>query len=408
MHDSAGGTTASPGGRRTLTWLVAAEFTIASILLAGGGLLFRAFDHVRHVDPGFAADHVLTFSLSLPGASYQNGGSRIGFWDRLLERLRATPGVQAASVINCPPLSCHLGNFFRVEGRPPLKPGESNPVVLTRFASEGYFESMGITLKAGRFFTPQDGRPNTPAAVIVNENFARMAWPDETQVVGRRIAFNGPKNPWMDVIGVTGEVKHYGLERPMRPGLYFPARMLAERTGTMAVVIRTTGDPGPFTNTARSIVQQLDPALPLYRVRTMEAALAESMRTRALYSWMLAVFAGLALVLALGGTYGVTSYLVTQRTREIGIRMAMGAGSTAIVRSILRGSLTSILAGMALGIAAVVVLARQLGDMLFGVPPHDPVIHLTAAAALILAAGLANWLPARRAARTDPMVSLKA
>jgi predicted permease len=316
--------------------------------------------------------------------------------------------VQAASVINCPPLSCHLGNFFRVEGRPPLKPGESNPVVLTRFASEGYFESMGITLKAGRFFTPQDGRPNTPAAVIVNENFARMAWPDETQVVGRRIAFNGPKNPWMDVIGVTGEVKHYGLERPMRPGLYFPARMLAERTGTMAVVIRTTGDPGPFTNTARSIVQQLDPALPLYRVRTMEAALAESMRTRALYSWMLAVFAGLALVLALGGTYGVTSYLVTQRTREIGIRMAMGAGSTAIVRSILRGSLTSILAGMALGIAAVVVLARQLGDMLFGVPPHDPVIHLTAAAALILAAGLANWLPARRAARTDPMVSLKA
>ena len=407
MNDSVGGTTASPGGRRTLTWLVAAEFTIASILLAGGGLLFRAFDQVRHVNPGFAADHVLTFSISLPTAIYKDGAARVGFWDRLLERLRATPGVQAASVINCPPLACHLGNFFRIEGRPPLKPGESNPVVLTRVASVGYFESMGIRLTAGRFFTPQDGRTNTPPVVIVNENFARMAWPNETHVVGKRIAFNGAKNPWMDVIGVTGEVKHYGLERPMRPGLYFPTQMLPDRTGTMAVIIRTTGDPEAFTHTAKSIIQQLDPTLPLYRIRTMEQALAESMRTRALYSWMLAVFAGLALILALGGTYGVTSYLVTQRTREIGIRMAMGAGSTDIVRSILRGSLTAILVGLALGLAAVVGLARQLGDMLFGVPPHDPVIHLTAASALVLAAVLANWLPARRAARTDPMVSLK-
>jgi putative ABC transport system permease protein len=175
----------------------------------------------------------------------------------------------------------------------------------------------------------------------------------------------------------------------------------------MAVIIRTTGDPEAFTHTAKSIIQQLDPTLPLYRIRTMEQALAESMRTRALYSWMLAVFAGLALILALGGTYGVTSYLVTQRTREIGIRMAMGAGSTDIVRSVLRGSLTAILVGLVLGLAAVVGLARQLGDMLFGVPPHDPVIHATAAIALVLAAVLANWLPARRAARTDPMVSLK-
>ena len=407
MNDGLGGTTPSPSGRRTLTWLVAAEFTIASILLAGGGLLFRAFDQVRRVNPGFSADHVLTFSLALPAASYKDGAARIGFWDRLLERLRATPGVQAASVITCPPLSCHWGNFYRIEGRPPLKPGEANPVVLTRFASDGYYEAMGIRLKAGRFFTPQDGRPNTPPVVIVNENFVRTFWPNEKDVIGKRIAFNGPKNPWMDVIGVTGEVKHYGLERPMRPGLYFPTQMLPDRTGTMAVIIRTIGDPEAFTHTAKSIIQQLDPTLPLYRIRTMEQALAESMRTRALYSWMLAVFAGLALILALGGTYGVTSYLVTQRTREIGIRMAMGAGSTDIVRSVLRGSLTAILVGMALGLVAVVGLARQLGDMLFGVPPHDPVIHLTAAAALILAAVLANWVPARRAARTDPMVSLK-
>jgi predicted permease len=407
MNDNLGGTTASPGGRRTLTWLVAAEFTIAAILLAGGGLLFRAFDQVRHVNPGFTADHVLTFSVSLPVANYKDGAARIAFWDRLLERLRATPGVTSASVINCPPLSCHLGNFFRVEGRPPLKPGESNPVVLTRFASEGYFESLGIRLKAGRFFTPEDGRPNTPAVVIVNENFARMAWPNEKDVIGKRIAFNGPTNPWMDVIGVTGEVKHYGLERPMRPGLYFPIRMLPDRASRMAVVIRTAGDPEAFTLTAKSIVREIDPALPLFQVRTMEQALAESMRTRALYSWMLAVFAGLALILALGGTYGVTSYLVTQRTREIGIRMAMGAGAGDIVRSVLRGSALAIVIGLTLGLAAVIGLANQLGDMLFGVRPYDPVILSTAAVSLLLAAILANWLPARRAAKTDPMVSLK-
>jgi predicted permease len=280
-------------------------------------------------------------------------------------------------------------------------------VVLTRFASEGYFESMGIRLKAGRFFTPQDGRPGTPPVVIVNENFARMAWPAEKDVVGKRIAFNGLKNPWMDVIGVTGEVKHYGLERPMRPGLYFPAQMLPDRTSAMAVIIRTSGEPEGFTFTAKSIVQQIDPALPLYRIRTMDQALAQSMRTRALYSWMLAVFAGMALVLALGGTYGVTSYLVTQRTREIGIRMAMGAGAGDILRSVLRGSLVAIVVGMALGLSTVIGLANRLGDMLFGVPPYDPLIHATAAAALILAAILANWLPARRAARTDPMGSLR-
>src|SRR4030095_8737580 len=138
---------------------------------------------------------------------------------------------------------CHWGNFYRIEGRPPLKPGEPNPVVLSRVASDGYFEPRGTLLMAGRFFTPQDGRTGTPPVVIVNENFARMAWPNEKDVIGKRIAFNGANNPWMSGIGVTGEVKHYGLERTMRPGLYFPAQMMPDRTAQMAVMIRTTGDP---------------------------------------------------------------------------------------------------------------------------------------------------------------------
>lgn len=458
VTDTASGSTVSPRGRRTLTWLVAAEFTLAAVLLVGGALLFRAFGQVQRVDPGFRSDHTLTFSVALPGASYADGPARMAFWDRLLARLRTTPGIEAAGVITCPPLTCHWGNFYRIEGKAPLQPGESNPVVLSRVAGAGYFEAIGIRLLAGRFFNEEDGRaalkadadaaarqaaaakaagaagappvPTPPSAatpaaavertVIVNESFARMAWPDTspTNAVGKRISFNGDNQPWMTVVGITGDVKHYGLERQMRPGLYFPAPQLAGRTGTMAVIVRTLGDPDAAGTTVRNVVRELDSSLPLYRVQTMERMLADSTRTRATYSWMLAVFAGLALVLALGGTYGVTSYLVTQRTREIGIRMAMGARSADILRAVLRGSLGAIGVGVALGLIASVWLAGLLGNveqtvsstnpnLLFGVSPRDPAVLAGASVALGLAAVLANWIPARRAAKTDPMVSLR-
>jgi putative ABC transport system permease protein len=407
MTDSSAASTAPPSGRRTLTWLVAAEFALAAVLLVGGGLLFRAFGQVRNVDPGFRADHVLTFQVSLPGLTYSDGPKRLAFWDRLLERIRASAGVEAAGVISCPPLGCHWGNFYKIEGRPPLKPGETNPVVLSRVASSGYFEAMGIRLKAGRFFEPRDGQPDTPQAVIVNDMFAKTFWPGETNVVGKHVAFNGDKEPWMTVVGVTADIKHYGLERPMRPGLYFPAPQQAQRTSGMTVAIRTTGDPEAFAATARALVREMDPTLPLFRMQSMEQALAESMRGRAGYSWMLAVFAGLALLLALGGTYGVTSYLVTQRHREIGIRMAIGARAADIVREILRGSLTWVSVGVVVGLLGAILLAGFLGDLLFGVSPRDPIVLVSAAVALAVAALVANWLPARRAARTSPMASLR-
>ncbi|HET9267659.1 MAG TPA: FtsX-like permease family protein, partial [Vicinamibacterales bacterium] len=463
MQDTTAGSTMSPRGRRTLTWLVAAEFTLASVLLVGGVLLFRAFSQVQRVDPGFRPDHALSFSLSLPGASYADGAARLAFWDRLLARLRTTPGIDAAGIVTCPPLTCHWGNFYRIEGRAPLGKDESNPVVLSRVASDGYFEALGLRLLAGRFFDEHDGRaafkaeadararqaeadarareaegarpgsargalptppPSAPPpadrSVIINESFLRMAWPGVTpqQAIGRRIAFNDQTAPWINIVGVTADIKHYGLERPMRPGLYFPVPQQASRTGAMAVIVRTKGDPESATSTVRQIVGEIDRTLPLYRVQTMERAIADSLRTRATYSWMLAVFAGLAFVLALGGTYGVTSYLVTQRTREIGIRMAMGARSADILRAVLRGSLSPIGLGVALGLASAVWLAGLLTgaettpssaapNLLFGVSPGDPSVIAGAAVLLALAALVANWIPARRAARTDPATSIR-
>jgi len=409
MSGTSAGTTGGPGGRRTLSTLVAAEFALAAVLLVCGGLLLRAYDRVQKVDPGFRMDHVLTFSLALPEASYGSEDDKdnkvMAFWDRLIQRLSATPGATSVGLVSCPPLSCHWGTFYDIEGRVPLAPGQANPVTLFRPASPGYFQTMGIRLKTGRFFEESDGR-NGNRAIIVNETFVKTFWPGVADPVGRRIRGNGPKSQWMTVVGMVGDVKHYGLERPMRPGVYVP--LVQSPSRTMSVVIRTAGDPAAFTSAARALVREMDPDLALYRVQTMEEALRKSLAQRALYSWLLAVFAGMALVLALGGTYGVTSYLVSQRTRELGIRVALGARRRDITATVMRGGLVVVGAGVALGVAASLGAARLLAEQLFGVPSYDARVLSIAAAILVTTALVTNWLPARRAARIDPMRSLRA
>ena len=406
MTETATGTTTGPGGRRTLSALVAAEFALATVLLICGGLLFRAYDRVRHVDPGFNPENVVTFSLALPAATYPDAPKQLAFWQRVEAKIATLPGIESSGLVSCPPLGCHLGTFWEIEGRKPVAPGEANPVTLFRIATPGYFKTMGIRLKSGRFFDDTD-TARSGQVVIVNTTFVKTFWADGTDPIGRRLRPNGCSEcPWMRVIGVTEDVRHYGLEKPMRPGMYMP--VVQYPLETLAVAIRASGNPSAVVPTARAAIRELDPELPLYQVRTMDEAFARSLSQRTLYSWLLGVFAGIALVMALGGTYGVTSYLVSQRTREIGIRVALGARTLDIARNVITGSLGIVALGLVVGIGGAIGIGRWLEGLLFGVAPYDPRVLITAAAILIVTAAAANWLPARRASRVDPMRSLRA
>ena len=411
MHASATGTTASPLARRTLTVLVGAEFALAAVLVVSGGLLLRAYERVQHVDPGFRPEGVLTFALSLPTAYRDRDGEPPGqrstpFWERLLDRMKALPGVDAAGVISCPPLSCHWGTFYDIEGRLPVAAGQADPVILYRPATPGYFAAMGIRLKRGRFFTAADGH-GEQRSVIVNEAFVRTFWAGVSDPIGRRIRTPSSRttHPWITVVGLVEDVKHYGLERPMIPGVYLP--LAQEPASTMTVAIHTSGNPESLLPAATRIVRELEPDLAVYRARTMEQALGESMRDRRTYAWLLGSFAAIALVLALGGTYGVTSYLVSQRTREIGIRVALGARAVHVTQAVLRGSLGVVGAGLFAGAAGSVALAKQVEELLFGVTPYDPLVLTVAVGSLLLFAAAVNAIPARRAGRVDPMRTLR-
>jgi predicted permease len=407
VHDIAKGSTTSPRGRRTLQMLVAAECALAALLLVCGGLLLRAYDRVRHVDPGFRTEQVLTFGLLLPEAKYPDDAKRLAFWDRLEARLRELPGIERAALVTCPPLGCHWGEFFEAEGVKRAR-DDANPVVLYRFASPDYLAAMGVRLKQGRFFDHRDGRATSSGgaahSVVVNETFARTFWPGVANPVGLRIK-RGGDNPWLTVIGVTRDVKHYGLERPMRPGVYRP--LPEGPVDNFTVVLHTRGEPEAAAPSARALVRSLDPELPVYRLRTMEQSLKRSMRIRSAYSWMLGVFAALALTLALGGAYGVSAYLVTQRRRELAIRVALGARAADIFRSVLGSSLATVGMGVAVGVAASLLTARLLSSLLFGVRPHDAAVLGTTVTVLLATALIATLWPARRAARVDPASSLR-
>jgi predicted permease len=396
--------TASPARCRSLHLLVVTEVALTLILLVQAGLLVQAFRAIQKVDPGYRPEHVLVYQIALPDSRYATKEAKLAFFRSHLDEVRALPGVTTAGAVTAPPLGDHWGNFFFVEDAPAQGPDEQDPVVLQRLALPGYFEAMGITLVAGRSFNEQDGLTEGSLAAIVNETFARRYWPSQDPL-GRRIRYRGDRTPWMTVVGVARDVKHYGLDRPMIPGVYVP--YVQEPIAQLSVVVRTSSEPLSLMPAIRDVVRRHDPDLPIFGVATMADRLHQSLWLRRLYSSLIAVFAAVALLMALGGLYGVLSYVVGARTREIGVRMALGAHCRSVLWLVLRQALLLSVVGIALGLVGTVLAVPLIRGLLLGVHLADLMIFVAVPLFLLAVVVLASYLPARRAAKIDPMVALR-
>lgn len=385
--------------------LVGTEVALAVLLLIGAGLLLRTLVYLQSIDPGLRSDHLLTLSTPLPRPRYQEPVKRERFFLQVLDGVRALPGVTAAGYTSNLPTTA-IGNTsgFKIEGR-----GEKDvrQDALLRTVSIGYLETLGARLAEGRFFDATE-RTNSEPVAIINETFARNYWPGRSPL-GQRIKCPwGDDQPYRRIVGVVKEIRERGLEPGLKPAVYVPleqARNVWAEPGDL--IVRTATDPASVAGAVRTVVASIDPDQPIRRVRTMDEVLDEQVDTRRSQLNILVAFAGLALLLASLGLYGVLSFAVSLRNREIGIRLALGAARGAVVTDVLRRGLLAASIGLAIGAAAALALARLLGTLLHGVPPHDPWTFGLSAATLLTVAALACYLPARRAAAVDPAITLR-
>jgi putative ABC transport system permease protein len=401
------GALAAPPGRwrfglRNL--LVVTEVALALVLLIGAGLLIKSFFRVLEVSPGFDARNVLTVALDLPYVKYPDAPQQTAFYQQLMERLGGLPGVQSVGATNTLPLATKGGVAFSfsIAG---VAPSDMPQATFASYfiVTPDYLQTMGIPLLEGRGITEQD-KQGAPLVALISQETARRYWPNES-AIGKRIIPMTEKTP-REIVGVVGDVKQWGLENSKSvPAIYIPHQQLSWPVTTIA--IRTTGEPRGLASAVRGEVQALDKDLPVYDLKTMEQRLGESVAERRFTLILLATFAALALVLAAVGIYGVMSYAVTQRTREIGIRMALGAARRDVLWLIVGKGLTLTVVGVAIGLAAAYALTRLLAALLFGVSATDPTVFIAIAVVLTGVALGACFVPARRATRVDPMVALR-
>ncbi|HEU0091249.1 MAG TPA: ABC transporter permease [Vicinamibacteria bacterium] len=387
--------------RRFRDGLVVAEIALSLVLLVGAGLLLRSVLALQGADPGFRTDRLLTMEFRLPTARYARPAQIAAFFRAILERMRAVPGVESVALVRAVPFSGNGGSSpYEIEGRAPAPPGR-DPRTQTNIVSPGYFRTMGIPILQGRDIEERDTAEATPVAVV-SATFARTAWPGQAPL-GKRLRFKGVER-WLTVVGIAGDVKHGSFVDAPAPQAYTPheqdPRIFA------CVVARTAGDPMTAAASLRQAIWTVDPQQPVWKVRSMEALLAGARGPARALSILIALFAAVALLLAAVGIYGVMAYLVAQRTREIGIRMALGASARSVVLMVVGRGLALTLIATLLGIAGAAALTRTLATLLFGVGPLDPVTFVAAAVVLGGVALLACYLPARRAARVDPVVAL--
>jgi putative ABC transport system permease protein len=386
--------------------LIAGEIALSLVLLIGAGLLLRSMTKVLSVDAGFERENVLSVSLALPLAQYLREPTKVpDFYRRLIEQVSAIPGVKAAGATSKIPLSREemLNMGFEVEGRP--RPPRFSESFAAHFSvSPGYFKAMGIPLLQGRAFTEADCLQASPV-LIINETMARRVFPDGNAMGKRvKVSWGYPQVP-LEIIGVVGAARTFGLEKePMRE-IFLPYQQGGIQPTTLA--IRTVGDPMAIASAVREAIRRLDENLPPYDIKTIEQRVADSVAPRRFIVSLMSLFALLALALAATGIYGVLSYLVAQRTREIGIRMALGATAGAVLRLILKQGLILIFVGATVGLAGAFALTRLIRTMLFGVSATEPSVFVGAAILLLLTALLAAYVPGRRATKVDPLVALR-
>ncbi len=392
-------------GNNVRRLLVVSELALSVVLLIGAGLLIRSFARLQNVLPGFEPRGVLTFDLTMTGRRYSDKQVVLNTYKQLWERLERLPGASAAGGVTSLPLSqAFAWTPITVEGRTPL-PGEKFLNADERLVGGHYFEAMGIPLRRGRFFNERDDAKK-PVAVIVDEYMAGQLWPGQDPI-GKRIHIVELKSadPWQAVVGVVGRVKQDSLDSEPRIAFYLPQTQFPTRA--MTVALRSSAYPAGVLSAVKSELRALDPDLPMYYVRSMGQRVDESLAQRRFSMLLLGVFAGVALALATIGIYGVMAYLVSQGTREIGIRMALGATQRDVLGLIVRQGMTLAISGLAIGLAGACVLTRLIRSLLFGVQATDPVTFVGISVLLAFIALLASYIPAQRAARIDPMVSLR-
>jgi predicted permease len=396
MHGSA-----TRSSSRLNNLLVAAQFTLCLVLLIGAGLLLKSFQRMLSVSPGFQPEQVLSMRLALPRTKYAQAEQSIQFFDSLLERVRALPGVRSAGTVDLLPFNGRTADGFVVEGHEP-EPGGVAPNAQNRAVSPGYFQTLEIPLLGGRDFLHTD-RADSPPVAIVDETLARRYWPDG-DAVGKRIRFAW-SDQWMTIVGVAAGVKNRDLKVAMEPHFYYPHAQDGSRE--MYLTVRTLGEPASVVAAIRGEVQSLDADLPLWGVQPLKQAIDNTLNNQRMTNALLTAFALLAVLLAAVGIYGVMSLYVSNRTNEFGIRLALGAQPSALLRSVLRQGLMLTLAGVLVGMAAAAALTRTLASLLFEVSATDPAVFLSAPLLLLAVALVACYIPARRAMRVDPLVALR-
>jgi putative ABC transport system permease protein len=405
LKESGRGSTSGKSAMRIRSLLVVSEIALSLVLLVGAGLLIRSFMRLQQFDLGFNPDNLLTMRIQLPGSKYREGKQVASFYQQLLERLGTVPGVHSVGAISDIFLTDTPNSTgFAIEGRPVAVGAEAIEVPLDS-VSPSYFRVMGIPLLSGREFDDRDVDGATPVAII-NETFLRRFFPGEDPI-GKRYVYGGPdpQNPWITIVGVVGDMRRTGFDRPVRPETFLPEAQAT--ANALTIVARTANDPASFATALRNEVWAIDKDQSVYDIKTMHETLSEMRSQRRFNMLLFGIFAAVALTLAAVGIYGVISYSVTQRTHEIGIRIALGAEKSDVLGLIVGQAMTLAGIGITIGIAGSLMFTRLMSGLLYGVSATDPATFGVIAVLLAGVALLACYIPARRAAKVDPMVALR-